>query len=173
MTRAQTRPKAGESLPRAQDIEQPDLFGTQRPSRLRAVARSTDPETSHTAAKRAQRSISLKQLAVLDCMRDYTRHFLPRIHDEKLIFQYAVRVTWWPIQSDSGIRTRRSELVRLGYVRDSKQRAIMQSGSASIEWELTDKGEAVDIDAFRRTLEAKAATRKQHRGKKRAGDLAP
>jgi hypothetical protein len=186
MARSQTtRPTTGESLPRARDIEQADLFGAARPSRLRAAARSTDPATSHAAARTAHREISLKQLSVLDCFRSVEEADLrvtapPNTQgmiDEGLIRLYRSRRehierdAWWPLQTDSGLRTRRSELVTLQYLRDSGRKYATAAGSPSIVWELTDAGRALNVQAFRITLENKLARRKQYRSKKDAGDL--
>jgi hypothetical protein len=190
MARAQTPfPKrSGESLPRAADAEQSDLFGAARPSRLRAAARSTDPETSHAAAKRANRSISLKQLAVLDCFQRENRRYLAvtgqlldGMIDEKLLQRYhaatsilsAERVDWYPQQSDSGLRTRRSELVTLKYVVDTGIKRLGDACGPSIVWQLTEAGITLDVQAFRTTLENKTARRKQHRSRKIAGEITP
>lgn len=169
----------GESLPTARNAEQPDLFGESRPSRLRAAARKTDPATSHKAAQKATRGISLKQLAVLECFQrreEYDRAsstFASGMIDETLIRQYGARVCWWPAQTESGLRTRRSELVTLGYLRASTQKGETTSGNSSTIWELTPSGAMLNVQAFRTTLENKLAARAQHRQKKRAGDLAP
>lgn len=193
------RPKTGESLPSARNAEQPDLFGETRPSRLRAAARTRDPETSHKAARKAQRSISLKQLAVLDLFQSIEVRRSMMI-DEAMIHEYklaraaasdargrdvrdrelysaqdahALLCEWYPKQSDSGLRSRRAELVRLGYLADSGIKGKTKLEGLSIEWELTRAGRALDVQAYRTTLENLAARRTQHRKKKRAGDLAP
>ena len=43
-------------------------------------------------------------------------------------------------RSASGIRTRRSELVHAGYVRDSGHRATLPTGRKAIVWEITLAG---------------------------------
>lgn len=94
-----------------------------------AHARSTDPSTSHRAAA----SISAARLResqeeVLRVLRDYGP-----LCDCDLLTTY--RETSELEQSDSGIRTRRAELVARGLVRDSGVRLRLPSNRATIQWE--------------------------------------
>lgn len=96
-----------------------------------AYARRTDPETSHEAA-RSIRSDKLRrsQEAVLDVLRS-----LHRATDVELIQSYNLRGYAFSVpQSDSGIRTRRSELVTAGKVIDSGERVKLPSGRRAIVW---------------------------------------
>ena len=88
-----------------------------------AVARTTDPETSHRAAASVKR-ICESQQAILDALRTHGP-----MHDE-LIFACVS-----DLMSPSGARTRRSELVRDGLVRDSMKRAKTASNRETIIWE--------------------------------------
>lgn len=74
--------------------------------------RTTDPVHSIQAAP-DRAHVSRGQEAVYECLRLFSP-----LTDEKLIEKYAL---WrlhhvWPMQSPSGIRSRRAELVRLGLV---------------------------------------------------------
>jgi hypothetical protein len=88
------------------------------------AARSSDPATSHQAAA----SISSERL------RESQAHVLDTLRldgpltDERLVDLIA------PMQSPSGVRTRRAELVALGLVVDSGRRERTQSGRSSIVW---------------------------------------
>lgn len=48
-------------------------------------------------------------------------------------------VDGWPMASDSGIRSRCSELVRLGYAREYDRNGVTMSGQFSIRWVATDQ----------------------------------
>lgn len=85
---------------------EPSFFG-----QITAHARATDPQTSHDAALAATIGLSEKQRAVHDCLLEFGP-----MTDVELIVRYhrlsgesGARPSW-PIQSDSGIRTRRHEL---------------------------------------------------------------
>ena len=91
----------------------------------RAVARRTDVWSSHEAASSIKR-IRESQQAVLEALT-----ILGPMTDEELVSRYGGR----PQQSPSGLRTRRSELVELGVVRDSGQRRVLRSGRRAIVWE--------------------------------------
>lgn len=100
----------------------------------RAVARTSDPWTSHAAA----RSITEEQLrdsqrAVLDAFRQYGA-----LHHEALIelYEYA-RVNDgkpWPRQSESGLRTRTKELRDAGFIEDTGETIRLPSGRQSKVW---------------------------------------
>jgi hypothetical protein len=89
-------------------------------------ARSSDPQTSHDAAD------SVKDVTA-------TQSFIVRVlsrrarTDTQLIEAYRNYVKA-PKASDSGIRSRRSELVALGVVADTGKRVVLPSGRSSIVW---------------------------------------
>lgn len=72
-------------------------------------ARSTDPETSHDAAMSVQ-GITELQARIYDLLREHGP-----MTDVDLIARYRSRHDW-PAATDSGIRTRRHELVELRQV---------------------------------------------------------
>lgn len=91
-----------------------------------ANARKTDPVTSHEAAE-SVRTITLTQEFVLRVLRR------PRV-DVELVKAYQAMKTA-PRASESGIRSRRAELVERGLVRDSGRRTRLESGRMAIVWE--------------------------------------
>lgn len=112
---------------------------------LTAHARHTDRDTSHAAAA-SVKDIRASQSAVLYILSQ----FGPRT-DEHLIETYkdiqTVRKAFHlqeplPVQSDSGIRTRRAELVRLGKVRQATDAngnllySTTASGRRACVWEV-------------------------------------
>ena len=95
-----------------------------------AKARKSDPTTSHEAAK-SVRNITATQQRILDVLEGYGP-----MNDEQLfeIFDYQFRKAGLPRVSESGLRSRRSELVARGLVVDSGERQKMASGRNSIVW---------------------------------------
>lgn len=95
---------------------------------LFALARPTDPETSHAAA------------ASLDDVQESQKqvHRLLRMFgpmtDERLVLM--ARTTGWNV-SPSGLRTRRHELVAAGLVEDTGRRDTLASGRRAIVWAVT------------------------------------
>lgn len=95
---------------------------------LAAVARATDPETSHEAARNVENIKGTQQLII-----NLLRMFGPMTDDR--IWDYAQDST--VLVSPSGLRTRRHELVTLGLVEDSGERATLSTGRRSIIWRAT------------------------------------
>ena len=76
-------------------------------------ARRSDPETSHEAAASVEH-LTVKQDAVFRCFnRPRTDCELHTEYNRRLLSQGVAN---YPTQSDSGLRTRRSELVRKGFL---------------------------------------------------------
>lgn len=103
------------------------------PARRDAVAhaRKTNPETSHEAAA-SVKGIRASQAAVLSVFRDAGRSMC----DDEMERLYLA-TTGLPQQSESGVRTRRKELVDAGKLRDTGQRTVLPSGRRAILWGLT------------------------------------
>ena len=99
-----------------------------------AHARNTDPETSHEAAASVKplwsaRGAVLRMFVLFGPMCD-----------KKLIERYGHgQDLLTPRQSDSGIRSRRAELVRSGYLIDTGYRERLDTGRLSIVWGLPHK----------------------------------
>jgi hypothetical protein len=100
-------------------------------------ARSTDPGTSHAAARSIKGVTLPNQRAVLRVFREL--HAFGGMTDEELLAQYRAhaRSLSLPNQSDSGLRTRRRELTDAGYLRDSGLTKILPSRRRAIVWELS------------------------------------
>jgi hypothetical protein len=117
-------------------VEPPTLFDPQAREPI-AHARRTDPQTSHDAA-RSVTNLRPRQVAVLDLVL-----LLCPVTDPDLVEAYQTRSRIdpdrYPRQSESGIRTRRSELVTLGYVEDSTHRATLPTGRKATMWTATAK----------------------------------
>ncbi len=88
-------------------------------------ARRTDPQTSHDAAASVD-NVTITQSYVLQALRK------PRT-DPELIEAYR-NIRKAPPASESGIRTRRAELVDKGFVVDSGVRSITPFGRQAIVW---------------------------------------
>jgi hypothetical protein len=88
-------------------------------------ARKTDPQTSHDAAESVER-VTDTQLYILQALRK------PRT-DVQLVEAYG-KLKRAPRASESGIRSRRAELVRKGLVVDAGIKQMLPSGRMAIVW---------------------------------------
>lgn len=79
-------------------------------------ARNTDPDTSHRAAKKVKHNITERRRAAFQALQA-----MGPATDLGLWFYYQTHrgSKGWPQQSESGLRTRRAELVRLGKIQQS------------------------------------------------------
>lgn len=106
---------------------------------MSARARLTDPETSHAAAASVG-DLRRTQYAVLKMLR---KRPTTGFTDEELVdaYQHVMldHFTAYPLQSASGIRTRRSELVRLGLVEYASFTRPMSTGRQARVWCVTEK----------------------------------
>ena len=94
-------------------------------------ARNTDPVTSDLAAE-SVKNVTETQSFILRALKRARP-------DHQLIEAYRAYKTA-PYASESGIRSRRAELVERGMVRDSGRRTTTESGRKAIVWELTSRG---------------------------------
>jgi hypothetical protein len=94
----------------------------------RAAARRSDPDTSHDAAASVGDTSHLQRL-ILALLAT------PK-HDAALIAVLRGRFVQerWVRWSDSSIRSRRAELVKMGEVKDSGRRVTLLTGRQSIVW---------------------------------------
>lgn len=92
-------------------------------------ARRTDPVTSHLAADSVD-NVTATQAYILRCLKR------PR-NDSQLVQAYNAYKTA-PRASESGIRSRRAELVDRGLVVDTGRRVRLDSGRYSIVWGLSN-----------------------------------
>lgn len=94
---------------------------------MTARARKTDPQTSHAAAA-SVKDISLTKHYILKCLvRART--------DVELIEAYG-KLKNAPRASESGIRSRRAELVREGYVVPTGLEVQLESGRYAKVWQV-------------------------------------
>jgi hypothetical protein len=94
--------------------------------------RLTDPDTSLAAAASVM-ELTTKREAVLTVVRSLTAAD-PRGATDWMIAEAYRAQEGLPLQSPSGLRTRRSELVEAGLVEDSGQRALLESGRWAVLW---------------------------------------
>jgi hypothetical protein len=94
------------------------------------VARRTDPETSHQAASSVH-DVRESQWRIFILLNE-----LDGATDEELVAN--VRSLGWPM-SDSGVRTRRHELVQHGMVYDSGDRRLTRSNRQTIVWKVIEQ----------------------------------
>lgn len=89
------------------------------------LSRSTDPQTSKEAAKVVSRGKVREEILSLLEKGSLT--------DQQIIARLGVKA------SESGVRTRRSELVKAGLVYDTGERRLTDTGRRSIAWGLVWK----------------------------------
>ena len=108
-----------------------------------AIARVDDPTTSHEAAASVTH-ITATQYAIWNLLA------LKASTDSELVSRYhkamEVDPETYPKASESGIRSRRAELTRIGSVVDSGERRLTQSGRQAIVWRVPPPTyESVDL----------------------------
>jgi hypothetical protein len=115
----------------------------------RAHARNTDPATSHAAAASVL-DITQTQFVILNLLKNAMTDYelvdlygVARAYDEEFV----------PRASESGIRSRRSELVDRGMVLDSGLRETLPTGRKAILWQLNPNNPTVrDLITSKETL---------------------
>lgn len=122
--------------------ESPTLFAVEyetrtdplQPVRMKAVARTSDPITSHQAAA-SVKDINKTHERVLEVLERYG----PATDEEIERYYYNLSELFeWPKASPSGLRSRRAELVAMGLVYDTGERGKTASGRATAIWELKE-----------------------------------
>lgn len=96
---------------------------------MTAIARRNDPATAHQAADSVQ-NINETKGCILYLLQD-------PMTDQELVQRYKEAEHSWlgtPPASESGIRSRRAELVKAGLVFDTGQRRVLPSGRKAIVW---------------------------------------
>jgi hypothetical protein len=87
-------------------------------------ARTTDPETSHEAAMSVTNITPLKQEILQRLMTPMTDTDLYQL----------LTISSRLIVTESGVRSRRAELVQAGLVRDTGERVKLATGRRAIVW---------------------------------------
>lgn len=102
-----------------------------------ARARRSDPQESHDAAKSVT-DLTEKQDCVLACLTEADRP----LSDVELagLYSHNRRYHDWPEQSESGLRTRRAELVRKGLV-EKTGKTRLESGRMAAVWSVKQSEE--------------------------------
>lgn len=104
----------------------------------RAHARATDPGTSHAAARSVGdlRETQAAVLALFDRLGPMTDEVAAAMYETAAQGGIAEMRDLLPIprQSPSGLRTRRDELVNLGYLMDTGDRQSLSTGRKGIVW---------------------------------------
>ncbi len=100
---------------------------------LEAKSRASDPGSSQAAAQSVMRMTD-KRRAVLDAFQRFGRMTDEQLHDTYDSRRQCYR---WPEQSASGLRTRRSELVRMGALEDAGEKRRMRTGRLAVLWRVT------------------------------------
>lgn len=95
---------------------------------MNAKARITNPQTSHNAAESVQ-NMTEKREAILHIFKVRSS-----LTDFELMEVYQEMQEFLPLQSESGIRTRRSELVRMGLLKDGGERRPNENGRSCVVW---------------------------------------
>lgn len=94
-----------------------------------ARARRTDPEESHEAAKSVT-ELTERQDALLDCLRIIGRPMTDP--DLAVCYRAGQKTHNWPEQSESGLRTRRAELVKRQLVEKTGTTRLKTGRSAGL-----------------------------------------
>lgn len=97
-------------------------------------ARILDPSTSHQAA-RSVTNVTQTQHAILEIYRQFRNGLTD--YELVTIYQREARAYDYPQASESGIRSRRAELVDQGRVEDTGKRVKLPSGRSAIVWVAT------------------------------------
>jgi len=92
----------------------------------RAVARRSDPDTSHDAAASVTR--------ISECQHEIVQALSVCGPQSDSSIASFINVPGRERWSDAGIRTRRKELVGMGKVKDSGERVTLLTGRKSIVW---------------------------------------
>ena len=98
---------------------------------MQAHARTTDPDTSHEAA----RSLTSEKLRESQAAVRKVFIVFKEMSDTDLQIYY--KSLSLPRQSTSGLRTRRRELVDMGILHNTGKKVLLESGRRSIVWGLT------------------------------------
>ena len=100
-------------------------------------ARRDDPETSHAAARSVQPHLRENQQALLSVLEGAEEGYT----DEELFDSYLARYNRGivPGQSPSGLRTRRKELVKLGFAEHAGCTRTLRSGRQGIVWKAASR----------------------------------
>lgn len=143
-------------MPAARNALQDDLFSgrSTAPANVGPATKAFHPETSRSAARRAGELATEKQLAVLALF-----HIYGHLNDEDLVNVYrrkqralgdVGKLALLPMQTDSGIRSRRAELVELRYLEYAGYKTIMSTNGEGRVHRVKDGAPEPDVLAHLR-----------------------
>lgn len=102
---------------------------------MTARARRTDPETSHAAAQSVD--VNPNQQGILTVFRRYKtmtdQEMVSHYDNARLFENWGKRL---PQQSESGMRTRRAELVKKGVIEWNGHKKVLDTGRQARVWAL-------------------------------------
>lgn len=106
------------------------------PSKPRA--RNTDPDTSHAAAF-SVRNVGATHQAILELFKAAGQKGLA---DMEMIAMYDTYrlAKGWPLVSESGLRSRRNELVKIGCIEDTGRKTRLATKRMGKIWAITEEG---------------------------------
>ena len=90
---------------------------------------------AHGDARRTEILDAAESVRDVTATQDYVLRALRKPRTDVELLEAYRNFKRAPRASESGLRTRRSELVRQGLVRDSGRRVVLESGRAAIVWE--------------------------------------
>lgn len=106
------------------------------PSRPRA--RTTDPSTSHAAAF-SVRNVNTTHQAILELFKAAGKKGLADMEMVAMYETYRL-AKGWPLVSESGLRSRRNELVKVGCIEDTGRKTRLATKRMGKIWAITEEG---------------------------------
>lgn len=130
----ETRPKQSEMLPIEELLTMAVDVGVKLIETPHPVARATDPGTSWEAAK-SVKHVTETHTRIVEILK----HGSATDADLYALYLRGRRLFDWPLVSESGLRTRRKELVDMGKVKATGELRRMHTGRRARVWGLVSE----------------------------------